>query len=75
MVGYDKWTDHEGSAFESVTSLSTTVEWSATINGSTMKGHEGFALELVTSLSTTAEWSATINGPTMKALALSQSLL
>ena len=29
VVGYDKWSDHEGSTLKSVASLSTMVEWSA----------------------------------------------
>ena len=37
VVGYDKWSDHEGSILESVTWLSTMVEWSAMINIPTMK--------------------------------------
>ena len=37
MVDSDKRSDHDGSALESIASLSTTVEWSATINGPIMK--------------------------------------
>ena len=37
VVGYDKRSDYEGSALESVASLSMTAEWSATINVPTMK--------------------------------------
>ena len=37
MVGYNKQSDHEGSALESVAFLSMTVECSATINDPTMK--------------------------------------
>ena len=37
MVGYDKRYDLEGCALESVAFLSMMVEWSATINGPTMK--------------------------------------
>ena len=37
MVGYDKRSDHEGSILGSVASLSTMVEWSATINSPTIK--------------------------------------